>query len=328
MPESRFRLLRLTAQKNTGDTAAMRLLRALCVGLGVFAIALPACRSRPATPPVILATTTSVGNSGLLDVILNTFEQQQGRTVRAHLVGSGLALNMLARGDADVVISHAPAAEASALRDHPGWDYRKIMFNEFVLVGPPSDPALVKGARDAPEAMRRIATSSTRFLSRGDRSGTHEREEKLWSAAGVKPPLDRLVSAGTGMGSALRIASETGAYTLTDSATFAQHASTLSLVTVFNGGSDFLNTYAVIVGDGARAPEARAFADWLSDGAGRDVIGSHCVKDGSRHFSSGRRAGPASRPMIFRSEAQPSVWRERLRLLSTTKCMGPPCRES
>lgn len=262
--------------------------------VGLVSLALSACSPRPAAQHVVLATTTSVGNSGLLDVILETFEQHHGRTVRAHLVGSGLALSMLARGDADLVFSHAPEAEASALRDHPGWDYRKIMFNEFVLVGPPSDPARVKGAPTATEAMRRIAMSSSTFVSRGDRSGTHEREERLWTEAEARPPSGRLVAAGTGMGSTLRVASETGAYTLTDSATFAQHASTVNLVTVFEGGPDLVNTYAVIVGDGAHAAKAREFADWLSDGAGRDVIGGHRIKGGTPAFfvwPSGRPRG-------------------------------------
>lgn len=261
--------------------------------VGLIPLALAACSAQPAAQHVVLATTTSVANSGLLDVILQTFEQQHGRTVRAHLVGSGLALSMLARGDADLALSHAPEAEAAALRNHPTWTYKKVMFNEFVLVGPPSDPARVKGAPTATEAMRRIAMASSTFLSRGDRSGTHEREERLWSTAGSRPPSGRLVAAGTGMGSTLRVASETAAYTLTDRATFAQHASTLSLVIVYEGGRDLVNTYAIIVnGEAARAAEARGFADWLSDGAGRHVIRGHRIKDGAPAFF----IWPAGRP--------------------------------
>jgi tungstate transport system substrate-binding protein len=183
---------------------------------------------------------------------------------------------MLARREVDVVISHAPSLEASALRDHPGWRYRKIMFNDFVLAGPPGDPARVRASPTIEEAMRRIATSPVRFLSRGDQSGTHQREQELWALARATPPGDRLVIAGAGMGSTLRIASETGAYTLTDRATFGQLAPTLHLAILFEGGAQLLNTYAVIVDTtGARAAAASTFAGWLSDGDGRRVISDY-----------------------------------------------------
>lgn len=245
---------------------------AVPVAIGLLA----ACR-QPATP-LVLATTTSVGNSGLLENLLPAFEKQQGVVVRPHLVGSGLALKMLAEHHADVVVSHAPDAETSALRDHPSWQYRKIMFNDFILVGPPDDPARIAGAADIREAMRRIAGSSNTFLSRGDRSGTHEREERLWSLAGAKPAAARLVTAGAGMGTTLRVASETGAYTLTDRATYAQHANTLRLAIAFEGGPELLNTYAVIVDpSGPRAGDARAFGDWLAAGGGRDLIAAYRI---------------------------------------------------
>jgi tungstate transport system substrate-binding protein len=255
-----------------------------------------ACGRPPAADHLVLATTTSVANSGLLDVLVRAFEQQGGPAVRSHLVGSGLALGMLARGDADAAISHAPAAETAALRDHPAWHYRKIMFNHFVIVGPPTDPAGVRQAGGAADAMRRIAGSSSLFLSRGDRSGTHEREEQLWTAAAAKPPDGQLVIAGAGMGSTLRIAAERGAYTLTDTATFLQHAPAVDLAILFEGGPDLLNTYAVVVPDaGARAAAARAFADWLSDGAGRVAIRDHRI-DGKEAFSIWPAGRPRSQP--------------------------------
>jgi tungstate transport system substrate-binding protein len=223
---------------------------------------------------VVLATTTSVGNSGLLDVLVSAFQRQQrDLQIRSHLVGSGLALRMLARGDADMAISHAPAAESAALHANRDWRYRKIMFNDFVIVGPPDDSAHVKGASDAETAMRRIAVSSARFLSRGDRSGTHEREEVLWQRAGTRPSGDRLIVTGTGMGATLRAASETGAYTLTDRATFVQHTDVLRLAIVFDGGPLLVNTYAIIIdASGPHAADARVFFDWISDGPGRIVI--------------------------------------------------------
>lgn len=235
--------------------------------------------SRPArSAPLVLATTTSVANSGLLDTLLRTYHESIGTEVHPQLVGSGLALKMLGDGHADLVISHAPAAEATALGAHPRWDYRKIMFNDFVLVGPAADPARVADAAHIVDAMRRIAGSQARFLSRGDSSGTHEREQQLWARAGVAPPNDRLVVAGTGMGGTLRAASETGAYTLTDRATFTQMKDALRLTVLFEGGSLLLNTYAVVVDPGgARGKDATALASWLSDGAGRRAIENYRI---------------------------------------------------
>ncbi len=253
-----------------------RCLREACLIIRtlLLLLALASCGSgQPASRPVVLATTTSVGNSGLLDVLLPAFQQQRTLQIRSHLVGSGLALRMLEKGDADIVISHAPAAEASALRAHPNWRYRKIMVNDFVIVGPRDDPAHLKGASDAAIAMRRIAASGAKFLSRGDQSGTHEREEALWRLGAARPGPDRLIVAGAGMGATLRVANETGAYTLTDRATFTQHAGTLQLIIVFDGGPLLMNTYAVIMDpSGPRAPDAQVFFEWLSDGAGRNVI--------------------------------------------------------
>lgn len=272
-----------------GPGAWLQLLTCLLL----LAVAVTACDRQSTRPHLTLATTTSVGNSGLLDQLIPAFAKEQGSEVRPLLVGSGLALRLLARGDADVVISHAPSAEASALREHPGWLYRKIMFNHFVLVGPPDDPAHAKGAPDAATAMRRIASSAARFLSRGDLSGTHEREELLWQAAGGRPPAGRVAVAGAGMGTTLRIASETGAYTLTDRATFAQHAATLRLMVVTDGGLEMVNTYAVVmdpVGPGARA--AQRFFEWISDGAGRAVIGAYRINGIEPAFA----IWPAGRP--------------------------------
>ena len=224
-------------------------------------------------PALVLATTTSVGNSGLLDPLLGAYREFARVDVQPQLVGSGLALKMLAESHADIVISHAPVGEDTALREHPRWDYRKIMFNDFVLVGPLDDVAQVAEARNLVDAMRRIAGSHARFISRGDQSGTHEREQQLWARAGVTPEGGRLVVAGAAMGSTLRVTSETAAYTLTDRATFEQLAGSLKLKVVFEGGSLLLNTYAVLFDkQGPRSTEAASFAEWLSDGAGHQVI--------------------------------------------------------
>ncbi len=245
----------------------------------VLAIVLAIAAVRCGTPPryLVLATTTSVANSGLLTPLVQAYEQDHGVAVRHHLVGSGLALRMLDAGDADVVISHAPATEREFLASHPTWTYRKVMFNDFVLVGPPDDPA---GARGQPieEAMRRVAGADVVFISRGDASGTHEREQQLWALAGVAPTAPRLVVAGSGMGVTLRIASERGAYTLTDRATLAQLAPDVTLTVVSEGGAALLNTYAVVWDASSRAgPAAARFGEWLSAGRGRDVIADYRI---------------------------------------------------
>ena len=254
----------------------------LAVGLALWA---GSCRASPPSS-IVLATTTSVGNSGLLDKLTERFLADTGIALRSQLVGSGLALRMLDEKHVDVVISHAPAAEAKALATHPGWRYRKIMWNTFVIVGPPSDPARVSGSSDLADAMRRIATSEQTFLSRGDMSGTHEREEALWARAGVRPQPKRLVVAGSGMGTTLRAASGTAAYTLTDAATFAQLAPNLELKIVFEGDPSLLNTYAVVYDpDGEKSKSAAAFVNWLSDGEGRFEIERFRVSGGIVAFT-------------------------------------------
>ena len=237
--------------------------RTFAIWLVLFS--LPGC-GRPHRP-LVLATTTSVGNSGLLDRSLPGYETV---TVRPVLVGSGRALEMLAAGTADVVISHAPNRETAMLASHPSWWYRKILVNDFMIVGPPEDAAGVRHATDAIGAMAKIAESTATFLSRGDESGTHEREGELWQAVGSRPDRSRLVIAGAGMGQTLRIASRTGAYTLTDRGTFTTLAASIELVILHEGDARLLNTYAVIADpDTARGFE---FARWLADGSGRKLI--------------------------------------------------------
>lgn len=218
-----------------------------------------------------LATTTSVANSGLLDAILPVYEQETRISVRSHLVGSGRALALLAADQADVAITHAPAAEEAALREHPTWRYTKFMFNDFVIAGPSSDPARIREARGAVAAIQKIVAAGVRFISRGDGSGTHERELALWKQAGGAPQGTLLVAAGAGMGATLRIASEMEAYTLTDRATFLQQKVSLSIL--FENDPLLINSYAVSF-DSARASarQAEQFASWLSDGAGLRLV--------------------------------------------------------
>jgi tungstate transport system substrate-binding protein len=239
-----------------------------------------------------LATTTSVDNSGLLAAILPSFQQETGIDVQVLAVGSGRALQLLRRHDADVALTHDPAAESALLKVVPSAGYRKIMFNDFLLVGPPRDEAAVHQAASPADAMRRIVTSTAAFVSRGDESGTYTREQALWQKAGAKPPAERLLETGQGMAATLRVASERKAYTLSDRATFTQLAHALALKPLFENNADLLNTYAVIVlPDTGRERDARRFMTWLSDGNGRARIASFTIR-GTRPFF----VWPAERP--------------------------------
>jgi len=244
--------------------------RALVVLLGA---GMSACVS---TPNVVrVATTTSVDNSGLLAAILPAYERQARVTVEVLAVGSGQALNLLKRGDVTVGLTHDPAAEASALAAGIITNYRKIMFNDFIIVGPPDDPAGVAHASDGADAFLRIAARGALFVSRGDGSGTFSREQDLWTLAKQRPAADHVLETGQGMGGTLRVAGERSAYTLTDRATFEQLRSGLGLASLFEGGSNLLNTYAIFVRAGATGAEgeaATALADWFADAEGRQLV--------------------------------------------------------
>lgn len=254
-----------------------RVARTLLSRILLAAVAVSAGCARSDGVELVLVTTTSVGNSGLLDVLLPAYEQANGVHFGVHLAGSGRSLVMLAEGDADAAISHAPEAETKAIAIHPHWWYRKIMYNDFVLVGPTEDPSHVRAARSLEDALRRIAAGATPFFSRADASGTYEREQTLWQLAGAPPRGTQLIATGAGMGTTLRIASAQAGYTLTDRATFMQLAPHLALHIVAEGDPRLLNTYAVIVNPerSETTSAAMSFGRWLTDGGGRNVIASY-----------------------------------------------------
>lgn len=247
--------------------------------MGVWAIGAilgTACSDRSLEPQTLdIATTTSVVNSGLLNTLLPLFENDAGIIVRVHAAGSGRALEMLNDQVIDLVISHAPRAEERMLAAHPEWRYHKIASNQFLLVGPPGDPAGVGKALDALSAFERIATARQDFLSRGDGSGTHEREIELWSLARAKPDPSHLLVTGSGMGATLRQADERGAYTLSDDATFNQLRNRLALEVLFANDARLLNSYAVVFQPKSSA--AARFASWLISGHGREAIASYRI---------------------------------------------------
>ena len=196
-----------------------------------------------------LATTTSVNDSGLLDYILPGFTQETGIDVQVIAVGTGQALAIAGRGDADAVLVHAPSLEARFLKEGKGVDHACIAFNNFVIAGPAADPARVAAAPDAVAAMRRIYQTGATFISRGDNSGTYNREQQLWRAAGLDPRgRPWYLESGSGMGATLTLAAEKGAYTLTDLGTYLFVKSKTGLADLFNRPDPLmLNQYSYMV---------------------------------------------------------------------------------
>lgn len=197
---------------------------------------------------LVLTTTTSTYDSGLLDHIIPPFEEEHNAHVRVISVGTGQALAIAARGDADVVLVHAPSLELQFVEEGNGIDRTYVMYNDFVVLGPPDDPARVSGLTTGPEVFRRIAESGSRFASRGDESGTHVKEIELWSQAGVESveSEDWYLSLGQGMGGTITTANELGAYTLTDRGTYLARRD-LNLVIVSEGDEQLFNPYHVIM---------------------------------------------------------------------------------
>jgi tungstate transport system substrate-binding protein len=228
--------------------------------------------------PVILATTTSTQDSGLLDVLVPIFEKKTGATVKPIAVGTGQALALGGRGEADVVLSHAPELEKKYVAEGTMIDRRLVMHNDFVVVGPPADPARVRGTSEASEALRRIADSKATFVSRGDNSGTNILEKTLWKLAGIEPKgASWYLEAGQGMGATLRIAAEKRGYTLSDRGTYLALRSGLELGVVSQGDPRFRNVYHVMRVNPDRFPKvngagATAFADFLVSAEAQDII--------------------------------------------------------
>jgi tungstate transport system substrate-binding protein len=231
-----------------------------------------------------LATTTSTHNSGLLDDLLPPFEEREGIEIQVIPVGTGQALALGERGDADVVLVHAREREDAFVAAGHGVERRDIMWNDFIVAGPRSDPADVRGLRDAAEAFRRIRASRARFVSRGDDSGTHIRELAVWKATGQEPPrgLDHYLEAGQGMGRCLTIAGEKRAYVLADRGTFLAYRSRLELEVLVEGDRLLRNPYGAMLVNPTRHPHvpavaARKLLDYLTSEEGQRRIGAFRV---------------------------------------------------
>jgi len=245
--------------------------------LPLSSLLLLAC-SKPANSELILATTTSTRDSGLLDTLLPIFEKQTGYQVKMVAVGSGQALQMGQEGNADVLLVHSPMAEKDFMAQGFGKERLLVMHNDFIIIGPSSDPAGIKGSAKAIEAFTKIADAKAVFVSRNDKSGTNSMELNLWKAAGISPAGDWYLQTGQGMGETLRVTSEKAGYTLTDRATYLAQKSTLQLDILVEGDTALLNIYHVITVNPEKWPRvnaqgAKAFAGFMVSAATQKLIG-------------------------------------------------------
>ncbi len=268
----------------------VRLAAALSLGLWIVPAA---ARAADAPRAVILATTTSTQDSGLLDVLVPMFEKETGFQVKTISVGSGQAMAMGRRGEADVLLVHSPGDEQKLMEEGFGVNRRLVMHNDFVIVGPRNDPAKVEGAPSTREAFRKIAEMGALFVSRGDNSGTHAKEKGLWKASGVNPDGQKWYQqTGLGMGETLNVASEKGGYTLTDRGTYLvlARAKGLALDILVEREPQLLNVYHVIDVNPAKWPKvnaagAKAFAEFMVAPRTQEAIGKFGVeKFGSSLF--------------------------------------------
>ncbi len=256
------------------DKAIHAVLSGLVVILALMAWS-PA-QAQPKT--IILATTTSTQDSGLLDVLLPVFEKKTGYFVKTIAVGSGQAMAMGQKGEADVLLVHSPAAEKKFVAEDYGINRRLVMHNDFIIVGPSEDPAKLKGLKSSSEAFKKIASGKALFLSRGDNSGTHSKEKEIWKAAGINPEAEKWYQqTGLGMGQTLSVAAEKKGYTLADRGTYLALKKNLGLDILVEGDTILLNIYHVIEVNPAKWPKvnsagAKAFADFMVVKETQDII--------------------------------------------------------
>jgi tungstate transport system substrate-binding protein len=231
---------------------------------------------------VILSTTTSTQDSGLLDVLVPLFEKQTGYSVKTVSVGTGQALALAAKGDADVALVHAPSLEKKYVADGKLLNRRLVMYNDFVIIGPKDDSAKIKPAKTALAALKLIEQSKSPFVSRGDNSGTHNLEKTLWKEAGILPNGDWYIEAGQAMGTTLGIANERNAYTITDRGTLLALRNRVTLPILVEGDKVLLNIYSVMEVNPANGPRVntaggKAFADFMVSPQAQNAIKSFGV---------------------------------------------------
>ncbi len=227
---------------------------------------------------IILATTTSTQDSGLLDVLIPIFEKKTGYVIKTIPVGSGQAISMGQRGEADVLLVHSPEAEEKFMKEGFGVNRRLVMHNDFVIVGPLKDPAKIKGIKLSSEALKKIALTRSLFISRGDHSGTHLKEKAIWRAAGINPEGEKWYQqTGLGMGQTLSVTNEKGGYTISDRGTYLALRKHLGLDLLIEGDATLLNIYHVIEVNPAKWPKvnalgAKAFAEFIVSKEAQEII--------------------------------------------------------
>ena len=252
---------------------------------------------------VILSTTTSTQDSGLLDVLVPLFEKQTGYAVKTISVGTGQALALGAKGDADVVLVHAPSLEKKYGAEGTLLNRRLVMYNDFIIIGPKNDPAKIRSAKGAMAALQAIANGKVSFVSRGDNSGTHTLEKALWKAAGIDPKGSWYIEAGQGMGATLGIANERDGYTITDRGTYLALGKRVRLPILLEGDRALLNIYSVLEvnpANGARVNSAggKAFADFMVGAQTQKVI---------QNFGVGKFGQPLFVPVAGKKEDELGV---------------------
>jgi len=232
---------------------------------------------------IILATTTSTQDSGLLDVLLPVFEKKTGYFVKTIAVGSGQAMAMGEKGEADVLLVHSPAAEKKFISEGFGINRKIIMHNDYIIVGPAEDPAKMKGMKSTPESFKKIASAAALFLSRGDNSGTNAKEKEVWKAAGINPEGQKWYQqTGLGMGQTLNVANEKKGYTLADRGTYLSLKKNLKLDILMEGDAILLNVYHVIEVSPTKWPKvnaagAKAFSDFMVAKETQEIIKTYGV---------------------------------------------------
>jgi len=236
------------------------------------------CHGKPAPQGVVrLATTTSVQDTGLLDVLTDAFQKDGRYTLQAIAVGSGQAMQLGKTGEADILWVHSPDDEKQFVAEGYGTDRTTFLHNDFVILGPASDPARVKGTKKAADAFGKIAAAKAAFASRADKSGTHKKELRIWNAARVKPARDLYIEAGQGMAGTLSVANEKNAYVLADRSSYLSMKKNIGLVIVSEGDDALINRYSLILVNAAKFPRvnaagARAFYDFMLSKPAREII--------------------------------------------------------
>ncbi len=263
------------------------------VATGLSTLALTAAVSFAQTPSMVMASTTSTEQSGLFTYLLPEFKKVAGIDVKVVAVGTGQAIDMGRRGDADILFVHDQVAEEKVVAEGFAIKRFPVMYNDFVLIGPAADPARTRG-KDITEALKKINSANANFVSRGDKSGTHAAELRYWKAAGVDAPAFAGYKAcGCGMGPALNIAASTGGYVLTDRGTWLSFRNRAGLAVLVEGDVKLFNQYGVMVVNPARHPQVKAdlaqkFVDWIVSPAGQAVIAGYKINGEQLFFANAR----------------------------------------